>query len=260
VPSRSRTAFALASFAAVAAPVFVPQLARGAPDAQLALWRTLSVQLCFAGLAGLIALRLGGSLRGRLGLVRGSPGAGPLALGVLGTLALSGALWFAVDALSLLPGTSLERLNAVAAAAASSPWLVLVAFGLAPGLAEELLCRGALQRSLAGPIGAWCVPLAALAFAGLHMDLVQSPAAFLLGCYLGALAWLRQTTWLAIACHLANNCAAALPQLSPTVGAVLPRPRTWGEAGVWLAVAGLSLAWVARASRPRESPNAGASG
>jgi membrane protease YdiL (CAAX protease family) len=256
----SRTALALALIAAVAAPVFVPRLARDVPPAELELWRTLSVQLCFAGLAGLIALRLGGSLRERLGLVRGTLAAAPLALGVLGTLALSGALLFAVDALALMPGSSLERLNAIAGAAApSSPWLVLIAFGLAPGIAEELLCRGALQRSLEGAIGAWCVPLAALAFAALHMDLVQSPAAFALGCYLGALAWLRQTTWLAIACHLANNCAAALPQLLPAAGASLPRPETWGEAGVWLAIAGLSLAWVGRSPRARESPNGAAS-
>jgi membrane protease YdiL (CAAX protease family) len=253
--------FALALVAAVAAPVFVPQLARDAPPAELALWWILSAQLCFAGLAGLIALSLGGSLRERLGLVRGTLGAVPLALGVLGTLALSGALLFAVDTLALLPGTSLERLNAVAEAAApSSPWLVLIAFGLAPAIAEELLCRGALQRSLAGAIGAWCVPIAALAFATLHMDLVQSPATFLLGCYLGTLAWLRQTTWLAIACHLANNCTAALPQVLPAVGAALPRPHAWGEAGMWLAVAGLSLAWVARSSRSRESRDDATSG
>jgi len=241
--------------------MFVPPLARDAPPAELELWRLLSAQLCFAGLAGLIALRLGGPLRERLGLVRGTLAAMPLALGVLGTLALSGALLFAVDTLALLPSTSLERLNAVAQAAApSSPWLVLIAFGLAPAIAEELLCRGALQRSLASAIGAWCVPIAALAFAALHLDLVQSSAAFLLGCYLGALAWLRQTTWLAIACHLANNCAAALPHVSPAVAVALPRPHAWGEAGMWLALAGLSLAWVARSSRPCASRERAPSG
>jgi membrane protease YdiL (CAAX protease family) len=252
---RSRTAFGLVSLAAVAAPALAPWVA---PRAELPLWRMLAVQLFFAGIAGLIAWRLGGSLRERLGLVRGSLSAMPLALGVLGTLALSSALQFAVDALGLTPGSSLERLNAVAEAAApSSPWLVLFAFGIAPGIAEELLCRGALQRSLSRAIGAGCVPVAALAFAALHVDLVQSPAAFVLGCYLGALAWFHQSTWLAIAGHLANNCAAALPQISPAVGAALPRPHSWAEAALWLIAAGLCLARVAQ---PPKSPGAAASG
>lgn len=215
-----------------------------------ALWRMLSVQLFFAGLSVLVALQLGGALRDRLGLLRGGLAPESLALGVLGTLALSGALQFAVDALGLTPGSTLEQLGAIASQAArTSPLLVLLAFGIAPAVCEELLCRGVLQRSLARAIGVWCVPAAALVFAVLHMDRVHSPAAFLLGGYLGALAWIARTTWLPIACHLANNAAAVGQELFPRAGAFLPRPRDWAEAALWLVVAGASLAIAARRGR-----------
>jgi membrane protease YdiL (CAAX protease family) len=250
VSPRSRTALALVCLAGLAAPLLAPPLAAHAPAADRALWHTLAAQLCWGALAGFVALKLGGSVRERLGLSRGRLGPAPAVLAVFGTLALSGALQFGIESLALAPGSSLERLDAIARAAApGNPWLVLMAFGVAPGFGEELLLRGALQRSLARGIGAWCVPVAALAFGALHLDPVHSPAAFGLGCYLGALAWLGGSTWIAIACHVANNCAAALGQTSPAVAATLPAPGSYGEAALWLAAAALALAGFARAVR-----------
>jgi membrane protease YdiL (CAAX protease family) len=257
VPPPSRIALTLALLAAVGAS-FVPPLLRGRLEpAELALWQTLAAQVSWCGIAGGFALLLGGSPRERLGLVRGNLSASGTALAALGTLALSGALQFAVSALALAPGSSLERLDAlVESAAPRHAGLVLVAFGIAPGFGEELLFRGAIQRSLGRAVGVWCVPLAALGFGALHLDLVHSPAAFVLGCYLGATAWLSRTTWTAIACHVANNCAATLPQL----GAALPRPDSWLEAGSWLAASGLALALAAHRSRKLAPPRANASG
>ncbi|HEY8122446.1 MAG TPA: CPBP family intramembrane glutamic endopeptidase [Myxococcota bacterium] len=242
---RPRIALTLAGLAALAAPL-LPLLARGQISASdAALWQTLATQLCWCGLALLFALQVGGSVRERLGLLRGGLSAPRLLLGALGTLALSGALQFAVDALGLLPGSSLERLDSLASASApSSPWLALAALGIAPGLGEELLFRGAIQRSLGRALGAWCVPIAALAFAALHADPVQSPAAFALGCYLGALGWVAASSWLPIACHIANNCAALAPQLSSAASALLPRPGSWMQAAVWLVVSSLALGWM----------------
>ncbi len=257
----ARTGIALASLAGFAAPFLAALLTRLMPPAEAALWQTLALQLCWVGLAGLVALRLGGSVAERLGLARGRSTAPSVALGIAGTLALSTALQLAVDALALAPGSSLERLNDVAqATAARQPWLLALALGVAPGLAEELLFRGALQRGFAHRLGAWCVPAAAAAFAALHLDLVHSPAAFVLGCYLGALAWRAQSTWPAIAAHVANNCAAALPQVVPGAAPWLPRAQSWGEAALCVAVAALALALAQRASEAGKSPRNPASG
>ncbi len=248
---RSRIALVLACLVGIAAPLGSGPLVAHAPAADRALWNTLALQLCWSGLAGLVALQLGGSVRDRLGLGRGRLAAAPGALAVLGTLAFSGALQFAIDALDLAPGSALERLDAIAGAAApSNPWLLLLAFGLAPGLGEELLLRGALQCSLARGIGAWCVPVAALAFGALHLDPVHSPAAFALGCYLGALAWFGRSTWIAIACHIANNVAATLSQTTPALASALPAPGSWGGAALWVGAAGLALVAFERWTRP----------
>ena len=258
---RPRRLLTLAGIAAVAAPLALPLLHRrgSAPDSVL--WQTLAAQICWGGVALLFALLLGGSVREQLGLTRSRLSLAQLALCALGMLALSGALQFAVDALALAPGSSLEKLDSIARASApESPWLVLIAFGIAPGFGEELLFRGAVQRSLARGIGRWCIPATALAFGALHSDPVQSPAAFVLGCYLGSLALLADSTWVAIACHVVNNCAAVLPQLLPSAGAGLPRPGSWLEAALWLAASALGLALIARSVRRLAPPGSATSG
>jgi membrane protease YdiL (CAAX protease family) len=250
VAARSRTLLALCALAALPAPWLASLATRGAAPVEAALWQLLTGQLSFGALAVLVGLALGGPLRERLGLVRGRLGPGQLALGALGTLALSGALQFAVDALGLTPGSALEQLSDLASRGGpAEPLLALATFALAPALAEELLCRGVLQRSLERVLGRLSIPAAAVAFAALHLDPVHASAAFVLGCYLGALAWLGGTTWLPIACHFANNLAATLSQGFPAIGAALPRPQAWGDAAVWLFVASAALALTARFAR-----------
>ena len=227
--------------------------------ANLALWHTLALQALWCGLAGLAALALGGSPRERLGLTRVRLAAAPLLACVLATLALSGALHFALEQFALSSQGSLARLDAIAEAAApQSPWLTLLAFGIAPGIGEELLFRGLLQRALAPRLGAWCIVAAAAAFGLLHQDLVHSPAAFALGCCLGAVAWLGRSTWTAVLCHVANNSAAMLQQLG--AAPVVPGPGSWLDTALWLATSGLALAFVARASARSDDATSNPSG
>ncbi|HEU4430678.1 MAG TPA: CPBP family intramembrane glutamic endopeptidase, partial [Myxococcota bacterium] len=185
----------------------------------------------------------GGSVRERLGLVRGELRASSALAAVFGVLALSGALAFAVAALGNLEDSSLGRLDAAASAAATqSPWLLLLAFGVAPGVCEELLFRGALQRGLEPRLGALAVGVAGLAFALIHLDRMHGPAALALGLYLGVIARRGRTTWLAILCHVVNNSAATLPQLQRQLALALPRPDSWEDTVGWGLVSGLALA------------------
>jgi membrane protease YdiL (CAAX protease family) len=259
VAARSRTLVALVALCAVPAPWLASLAVRGAAPVESALWQLLAGQISFAALAVLVGLAQRGSLHDRLGLVRGRLGPAQLALGILGTLALSGALQFAVDALGLTPGSALERLGDLAAQGAARPGLLLAAFAVAPALAEELLCRGVLQRSLSRGLGALSIPAAALAFAALHLDPVHAPAAFALGCYLGALAWIGGTTWLPIACHFANNLAATLAQGFPAIGAAFPRPLAGRDAALWLVVACSALVLSARLARSKRAVRVGPS-
>lgn len=230
-------------------------LAAGIPAAALPLWRLLALQLCWIGLATATAHGLGGSLRDRLGLARPRLGLAPLAVGAAGLLALSAVGNFVLASLSLRDEGSLARLDAlVEAARPVSPLLAFVATVAAPGLGEELLFRGLLQRSLAARVGAWAIPISAFAFGLLHQDAIHSPAAFLLGCYLGALAFFARSTWAAVVPHLLNNCAATLPQLfawSP------PAPTDGTQAVAWAIASAASLAFVAACARRTARPPSG---
>ena len=84
-----------------------------------------------------------------------------------------------------------------------------VAFGIAPGVAEELLCRGFIQRGLQRRFGpAVAVVLAAVLFGALHIEPIHSVTAATLGVYLGVVCWLADSVRPAIVCHAINNCVA----------------------------------------------------
>ncbi len=249
--TRARAALGIALLAIAATCVGALELVSAslAPTDRL-LWRALAYQVSWSALAIAGAALLGGSLRDRLGMGPSRLGLDALAIGAVGTLALSAGLHFVLVSLELRTQGSLGRLDAlVEQARPQSPWLVLIAFGIAPGFGEELLFRGLLQRGLALRFGAWGIPLAAAAFGLLHHDPIHSPAAFVLGCYLGALAFLARSTWAAVACHVANNTAAALQPLLGGSNPGLPQPTTWIEAGACLAVAALCIAFVLARAR-----------
>jgi len=67
--------------------------------------------------------------------------------------------------------------------------LALLSFALVPGVAEELLCRGLLQRGLEVRYGATAaIVLASLFFGAIHLDPIYSCVAAVLGLYLGGIA------------------------------------------------------------------------
>ena len=123
--------------------------------------------------------------------------------------------------------------------------LALLAVGLAPGIAEELLCRGLVQRGLVPRVGApVAVVAAALFFGALHVDPVHASFAAALGLYLGTLCHVAGSVRPAIISHAANNllavCVAAwLPQLA------IPPAASIGLGG---GIAIAALAWVWRRS------------
>ena len=118
----------------------------------------------------------------------------------------------------------------------------MLGLGVAPGVAEELLCRGLVQKGLVprlGPAGA--ILTGATVFGVLHMELVHGALAAVLGLYLGIAAYLAGSIRTAIACHVVNNLAAvAISALAPEIS--LPALPTVAG-GLFLAAGSLTIAW-----------------
>ena len=187
----------------------------------------------------------------RLGLEPARLRGGSIALLVLGTLALSFALDGVLEVMGWSEGTPLAEFEAhLSQARGTDLMLALVAIGIAPGIAEELLCRGLVQRGLEPVIGrGGAVILGAALFGALHIDPVHAVLAGLLGLYLGAAALIAGSVRTAILCHTANNLVAV------SLGAGWPESPAPGAAGIAL---GLTLAaacsWGAHRGRRRGAP------
>ena len=199
----------------------------------------------FLGLAALAGATLSSApLSERLGLSRGRLGAGQLALLMLGTVALSHALDAVIDLAQLGERGSLAELDAALSGIRGRTFLLaLLGLGLAPGVAEELLCRGLVQRGLVPRLGApAAVVLATLLFGALHVDPVHAAFAAILGLYLGILSHLAGSVRPAIACHAANNlCAVLVAAFAPD----LEIPPA-ASIGLGCSLALVALAWVRR--------------
>jgi membrane protease YdiL (CAAX protease family) len=148
----------------------------------------------------------------RLGLGPGRLSTGQLSLLMLGTLAAS----FALDGLLDLSGLKEESALAdferlIAGVRGTELLLPLLAFALAPGVCEELLCRGWIQQGAVRRLGAARgIALAAVVFGVLHLDPVHALFACLLGLYLGIVCHIAGSVRAAVACHVANNLVALL--------------------------------------------------
>ncbi len=210
---------------------------------------TLGLEL-FLGLAALA----GGMLSARGAVAR--LGLGPtrlppalLALLVVGTLGLSHGLDGLVDLLGLREGSALADIDAtLAEVRGRTLWLALLGIGVAPGIAEELLCRGLIQRGLERRFGAApAIAMAALFFGAIHLEPVHAAFAAVLGLYLGLAAHLAGSVRAAILCHVVNNLVAVCVTAWGGTTLLGPAPTI---AGFLLAGACLWGVWRRRPARP----------
>lgn len=131
------------------------------------------------------------------------------------------------------PALTFGSLDSLDQIARSAPvWLVAPLFALVPGIAEELLFRGAFQRSIRTR---WlAVILSGFLFAAYHTDPHHVIAVLPLGFYL---AWLGDRTGsvlVPITAHIANNATAVVAAV--VFGA--------GEGGDGIAAMGDDVWWI----------------
>jgi membrane protease YdiL (CAAX protease family) len=145
----------------------------------------LQLFLACAALAG--AVLSPAPLCARLGLTRSQLSWSRLLLLVGGTIALSHGLDGVLDWTGLHERSALAEFEAVFEGVRGRMLVVaLLAIGVAPGIAEELVLSAAL-------------------FGALHLEPIHAIVAGLLGLYLGAAAHLAASIRASIACHVANN-------------------------------------------------------
>ncbi len=216
---------------------------------------TLSLELLLAAAALLIAGASRSSPRASLGLLPFRGGALRVCAAAAGTIGLSAALDGMLERSQLRDASVLARVDALLAAGSSADLgFALAGLVLAPALAEELLCRGIVQRELArrAPPAA-AVLGSSLCFGALHLEWIQGSAAALLGIYLGIVAWRFGSSWPAIACHLANNAVAVL-------SAFFALPLDSSRTPVWLAGLAVAAAGIALLPRAPALPEPRAAG
>lgn len=178
----------------------------------------LSVLVAATVLTSLAFLYSGAAGPGGLPKAVARLGLGPrpvlLELGVasVGVLGASFFLDGLIERLGLSEVGALAELeHRLSALPLSGKLVAAMALGFFPGLGEELFFRGYLLRRLSrlsslthGMI------TSAVCFGLFHLDLVQSPAAAVLGLYLGGVSILTGSLWAPICAHAVNNAAATL--------------------------------------------------
>ncbi len=107
------------------------------------------------------------------------------------------------------PNLTLGTLDQLEGVVRAAPlWVVAPLFSLVPGIAEELLFRGAFQRSIR--TGWLAIVLSAFFFAAYHTDPHHVAAVLPLGFYLAWLGHRTGSVLVPIAAHVANNAAAVI--------------------------------------------------
>lgn len=95
--------------------------------------------------------------------------------------------------------------------------LLLGLVSLLPGIAEEILFRGFLQRRLLQRLPAvFAIAICSIFFAAAHMDPMHALGVLPLGIWLGFVAWRADSIWPAIFGHIGNNGSAII--LSKVMG------------------------------------------
>ncbi len=173
--------------------------------------------------------------------------------GTLGSLLMS---------LTDAPSSSVELLEKMFVET-TGPMVVfmVIGIGVLPGVAEEFLFRGYVQRRLLqrwNPMAA--ISVSTLLFAGAHVEPAHAMAVIPLGLWLGTVVWLSGSIWPSIACHAANNLVAIVLVRTTDVDVV---DNTWNTPSIVLvSVSGFavlcSLLLMRRDLRVRSSDTANA--
>lgn len=214
----------------------------------------LATGLVMAGGSVLAVALAGRSLRGALAL-RGAPLAAFVAapIGILALGPTSDALRRLMQ--TYAPALTFGSLEGLDAVARSAPvWVVAPLFAFVPGIAEELLFRGAFQRSIRTR---WlAIVLSGFFFAAYHTDPHHVVAVLPLGFYL---AWLGDRTGsvlVPITAHVVNNGMAVivitlLDVSEPSELDLVAVPVGW----VVAASAALIVYWATRRAGARAAPS-----
>ncbi|TAJ16597.1 MAG: CPBP family intramembrane metalloprotease [Planctomycetota bacterium] len=168
----------------------------------------LPLQATLAAFALLLAVALPGGVRAGLGLERPRASAAQWLIAVGGTLAAQLAVTHGVIPHFDLP-PHLKMLEE--GLAQRSVWPAIGFAVVAPALCEELFFRGWLQRRLRVAWGSTVsIVLSGAIFAAYHMEPVHVLGVLPIGLWIAWVADRTRSTWIAIACHAANNGFALL--------------------------------------------------
>ena len=155
------------------------------------------------------------------------------------------------------PNLTLGTLDQLESVVHSAPlWVVAPLFSLVPGITEELLFRGAFQRSIRTP---WlAVGLSAFLFAAYHTDPHHVAAVLPLGFYLAWLGHRTGSVLVPITAHIANNAAAVIASVmfpeSTESPASLFEDWRWIPIGWAIAAATVAVVWWSTRAREAEPP------
>ncbi len=107
----------------------------------------------------------------------------------------------------LPPDDTMEKVCANLTWRSVVPFVLFI--GFAPGIFEELFFRGYMQRRLLQAWSPWAAILVtALLFGILHLQPHQVIFAFVLGLWLGVIAWRTGSIWVPMLCHAVWNCGS----------------------------------------------------
>jgi membrane protease YdiL (CAAX protease family) len=212
-----------------------------------------TVQIIAALLVGALAYE---PLRTRLRLGPGTFGPLRMLVASVGIVATSAALAIAVR---LLPGYDDSTIDSffrfVTALDGASWWLLLLLSGVIAPFAEELFYRGALQSRFVDRFGpATGITVTSVLFGFAHLTALHGLSAFVLGAYLGWIAWISGSCRAAIVAHVVNNSLAVLGAGAATSGEPVVLSHAVPLALFWTAVSLLCATSLSRWARPSTAP------
>ncbi|MCH2183063.1 MAG: CPBP family intramembrane metalloprotease [Mariniblastus sp.] len=179
-------------------------------SAPMVVMNLFSTFLCMVGGALLFgrlsARRAGCSLADRLGLRWPSFSVFSLVGFLLGSVPVLMLSLVAVYLVTLLlpPITGLSLLYD----GMTTPWAIvfIIAIGVFPGVGEELLFRGYMQRRLLQRSGPWVgIGVTSVVFGLVHVTPQGIVLATIIGVWLGLLAWRTNSIWPSACCHAVIN-------------------------------------------------------